>query len=386
MSTTATPLAAATALQPLLRAAGADIERERRLGDAVLDALHDMGAFHLQLAAAYGGPAADPLIHLATIEALARGDASAGWCAMVGAESSACINAWLAPDTIRAMFATPRPAVACLTAVGTGRARAVPDGYRVSGRWRFASGCRHSSWLGGLAVVLDGETPRLREGGAPDLRMLFVPASAATLLDTWHTSGLKGTASDDFTLDDCFVPETHAFDLFGAARDPAPAWRLPAGLRFAMSKGAAVCGMALAAMDAVLPLLDRVPFAGVGRAARDEARVHLRLAEAEGAIESGRAYLYREVERAWCTVDAGGTLDLRAIAGVRLAVVTAARHALDAVNIVQELAGTAAIFDATLDRAARDLQVARHHLQLQPHVSEDIGRVLLGLGPRNAMF
>jgi len=298
MTSIATPLAAATALQPLLRAAGADIERGRRLGDAVFAALDDMGAFHLQLASTYGGPAADPLMHLATVEALARGDASAGWCAMVGSESSACINAWLAPETIRAMFVAPRPTVACLTAVGTGRARVVADGYRVSGRWRFASGCRHSSWLGGLAVVLDGDTPRLHESGAPILRMLFVPVDAATFFDTWHTSGLQGTASDDFRLDDCFVPETHAFDLFGPARDPAPAWRLPAGLRFAMSKGAAVCGIALAAMDAVLPLLDRVPFAGGGRAAREEARVHLRLAEAEGAIESGRAYLYREVERA----------------------------------------------------------------------------------------
>jgi len=378
-------LAQAQRLRPLLTAAAADIERDRRLNGEVRTALAAMGAFHLQLGREYGGVAADPQSYLDVIEELSRGDASSGWCAMVASESSACLNAWLAPEVIRAMLGGNPLAVVSLTAVGKGRAVVAGDAHRVSGRWRFTSGCRHADWLGALCVVHDGDTPRLLANGAPDLRLVFVPSSAATLIDTWHTSGLKGTASDDFELDDVLVPASHGFALRDAPRDDGPAWRIPLGLRLAMSKAAAVCGMARGAMDALLPLLDRTPFAGA-RAAREEPRVQAGLAEAEAAIEAGRAYLQREVARVWAEVCAGGTPDLDSVARTRLAIVFAARSALAAVNTMQDLGGTAGVIAANFDRAVRDINVARHHLQLQAHVMEDIGRVMLGQRPLNPLF
>jgi len=152
-----------------------------------------------------------------------------------------------------------------------------------------------------------------------------------------------------------------------------------------MSKAAVCCGIARSAHDALQPLLDRTPFTGA-RAAREEPRVHVPLAEAEAALESGRAFLYQNVDRAWARVLAGGELDLPAVAEVRLAIVSAARGALDATRTAQELGGAAGLFDPLLDRAGRDLNVARHHVQLQAHVVEDIGRVMLGLQPRNPLF
>jgi alkylation response protein AidB-like acyl-CoA dehydrogenase len=378
-------LAQAQSLRPLLTQAGAAIEHERRLNAEVRSALAAMGAFHLQLGREYGGVAADPQSYLDVIEELSRGDASSGWCAMVASESSACLNAWLAPEVIRAMLGGQPLAVVSLTAVGKGRAVAQGDGHRVSGRWRFTSGCRHADWLGALCVVHDGDVPRLAANGAPELRLLFVPSSAATLIDTWHTSGLKGTASDDFELHEVFVPAAHGFGLRDTPRDDAPAWRIPLGLRLAMSKAAAVCGMARGAMDAALPLLERTPFAGA-RPAREEPRVQAGLAEAEAAIEAGRAYLHREVARAWAQVCAGDTLDIDSVARTRLAVVFAARSSLAAVNTLQELTGTAGVFTPGFDRAVRDINVARHHLQLQAHVMEDIGRVMLGQSPLNPLF
>lgn len=375
----------AQALRPLLIEAGAAIEQTRRLTAPVRDALSAMGAFHLQLGREYGGAAADPQTYLDVIEELSRGDASAGWCAMVASESSACLNAWLAPETIRDMLGEPPLAVVSLTAVGKGRAVIEGDSYRVSGRWRFTSGCRHAEWLGALCVVHDGDTPRVNAHGAPELRLLFVPTAAANLIDTWHTSGLKGTASDDFELHDVTVPATHGFGLRDAPRDDNPAWRIPLGLRLAMSKAAAVCGMARGALDAVLPLLDRTPFAGA-KPAREETRVQSGLAEAQGAIEAGRAYLRQEVAHCWQQVCAGQALTLTDVARTRLAIVVAARSALTAVNTLQDLGGTAGVFTPRFDRAVRDLQVARHHLQLQAHVMEDIGRVMLGQAPRNPLF
>ena len=378
-------LARAQSLRPLLRQAAAVIEGDRRLTSAVREALASMGAFHLQLGRAYGGAAADPRSYLDVIEELSRADASSGWCAMVASESSACLNAWLTPTVIRSMLGSEPLAIVSLTAVGKGRAVATSDGHRVSGRWRFTSGCRHAHWLGALCVVHDGEQPRLNAMGVPEMRIVFVPSGAAVLIDTWHTSGLQGTASDDFTLHDVFVPASHGFGLRDVPHDDNPAWRVPLGLRLAISKAAAVCGMARGAMDAVLPLLDRTPFAGA-RAAREEARVQSGLAEAEAAIEAGRAYLHREVACAWDTVCSGQTLAIEAVARTRLAVVFAARSALAAVNTMQDLGGTAGVFTPAFDRAVRDINVARHHLQLQAHVMEDIGRVMLGQQPVNPLF
>ena len=378
-------LEAAIPLRPVLRAAAAGIEARRRLSPEVLDALQAMDAFHLQLTDDYGGHGADPITLLRVIEELARGDASSGWCAMVGSESSACLNAYLDPAVVRAMTAgTPRP-VHALSAVGVGRAVETAGGYVVRGRWRFASACRHAQWLGGLAVVHAGDQPRQRDNGAPLLCVAYAPAHAARLIDTWTADGLKATASDDFEFDEVFVPAGHVADLFGPPRHASPVWRLPTGLRLALSKAAAVCGMARAALDATLPLLARTPFIG-GRPAREEARVQIALAEAEATLEGGRALLYQRVQEAWDLVQRGEVLDLAAIARVRLAVVFAARQAVAAVAMLRQLAGSAAIFDETLARAARDLDVARHHFQLQPHIVEDVGRVMLGFAPRSPLF
>jgi len=386
LSVNDTPLVtAATALAPIIIRDAAAIESERRLTEDVLAGLHGMSAFTLQLARRFGGAEADPLTHLRVVDALSRADASVGWCAMVGSESSACIGSYFEPAVIEAMLGDNPRAAATLTVVGTGRAHVREGGYEIEGRWRFASGCRHATWLGGLCVVCENGEPRMTAAGRPELTLAFAPASAATLIDTWHTSGLKGTASDDFEFAPTFVPGERTLDIFGPPRDPAPLWRIPVGLRFAMSKAAAVCGMARGAMDALNPLLDRSPFAGT-RPAREEPRVHLKLARAEGAIEGARAYLYRNVEEACARVRSGANLTIPEVANVRLAVVCAAHQAIEAMQLIQSLGGTGAALDPRLDRAVRDLNVAQHHMQLQDHVVEDVGRVLAGLAPQNPMF
>jgi alkylation response protein AidB-like acyl-CoA dehydrogenase len=105
----------------------------------------------------------------------------------------------------------PRATVA-FTVVGAGKAIETDDGYTVSGRWRFASGCRHSTWLAALCVVHDGDNPRLRESGAPLTRVVFARTADAQLYDTWKVSGLRGTASDDFEFTNINVPIGHTFD------------------------------------------------------------------------------------------------------------------------------------------------------------------------------
>jgi indole-3-acetate monooxygenase len=375
----------AIVLRPLLRASGPEIESGARLTADVFDALSDMDAFRLQLGADYGGPAANPIDYLKVIEELSRGDASSGWCAMVGSESVACINAFLEPETVRKMLAAGPKSTAAFTVVGAGTAIETAEGYLASGRWRFASGCRHAQWLASLCVVHDENGPRTRDNGAPLTRVIFVRREDVIFHDTWTVSGLRGTASDDFEIRDMQIPLEQSFDLAAPPLDPGMAWRIPVVLRLAMSKAAAVCGIARGAMDALVPMLERKPFAGAVPA-REEPRFQLMLAQAEGALEGGRAYLYQNIDVAWQTVLRGEALTIDEVARVRLAIATAAQRALEALHLMQEIAGTSAVLDPTFDRHARDFEVARHHMQLQSHVVEDVGRVLLGMQPRNPMF
>ena len=380
-------LRAARSLRPLLRSHADEIEEQRRLSSAVITALDDIGAFHLQTARELGGLGSDLINYLKVIEELSRGDASSGWCAMVASESGACINAYLEREVAAQLLTTTNPARAALTVVGNGRARQSGEQYEINGRWRFASGCRHSQWLGALCHVEDADgNPLKGTGGRPRTVVCFVEAEQAQILDTWHVSGLKGTASDDFVLNDVIVPQTHACDLFGSPVDPAPTWKIPTGLRLAMSKAAAVLGIVRGAMDAALPLLERTPFAGAVPA-REEARVQVRLAQAEAAIEGGRAYLYSAIENTIeVSRDRDPPLDRAEIAATRLAIVNAAHQSQKAMTILQEVTGTGAVLDTALDRGARDLNVASRHMQLQPHILEDAGRVLLGMSPKNPLF
>lgn len=372
-------------LRPLLREQAAEIEQSRRLTPTIFEALLDMDAFRLQLGENFDGLALDPINYLRVIEELSRGDASSGWCAMVGSESSACVNAFLEPSVVQSMIVDDAQAVVAFTVVGAGTAEKMSDGYLVKGRWRFTSGCRHATWLSSMCVVHNAGKPVLRDNGGPLTRIVFARAADAILHDTWNVSGLCGTASDDFELDNVHIPSAHTFDLAETPLDPSPAWRIPVVLRLAMSKAAAVCGIARGAMDTLVPMLDRKPFAGAVPS-REEPRIHVMLAEAEAALEGGRAFLYRNVERAWDAVQRDQALSLIDVANTRLAIVWSARQALQSLHGMQEMAGTGAVLDAAFDRSARDLEVARHHMQLQTHVVEDVGRVLTGFEPRNPMF
>jgi hypothetical protein len=137
---------------------------------------------------------------VATIEELARHDASTAWNGFI-ANSSALIAAFLEPAVNQAIFADPRSIVAWGPR-NTSRARAIEGGYCVTGRWDFASGCRQARWLGAHCHVLEADgTLRLNRLGQATVRTLLFPAIDATLLDTWRTIRLRGTASQCAVLE-----------------------------------------------------------------------------------------------------------------------------------------------------------------------------------------
>src|SRR5437764_1223181 len=95
-----------------------------------------------------------------------------------------------------------------------GEARVAPGGYRVTATWSFASGSQHASWLGCHVPIVEADgTPRLRADGTPVVRTMLFPKSSTEFCDIWHTIGLRGTASNQYSVKDLFVPEAYSVDV-----------------------------------------------------------------------------------------------------------------------------------------------------------------------------
>src|SRR5262245_17190631 len=194
-------LQAVESLAPQIVAAADQIERERALPDALVQSLAEAGLFRLTVPRAFGGLEVDPLTLGRIVEELARLDGSVGWCVMV-ANCGAWASGFLPEAGNREIFGGRPGAIVGGTIAPTGRAIAVAGGYQASGRWAFASGCRHSSWLWGNCVLMDGDTPRLMSDGVPDTRVLIFSAADLSIVDTVGVPGLGGTWRCDFDMAD----------------------------------------------------------------------------------------------------------------------------------------------------------------------------------------
>ncbi len=220
-------LHAAIAMTPRIEAVREEIEQERRLPWSVVEAMEDAGIFAMAMPRAWGGPELDPLTQFRVIEALAMADGSVGWCAMINCDGG-YITAFLDQDVGRTMYSDIFVGTAA-AATPTGQARRVPGGYRVSGRFPFTSGSQHCEWVWLGCVVSDDEASRASCSNVPETRQCFLKVSQCKILDTWHTTGLRGTGSNDILVDDVFVEAAHTFSFQDAAlvKRPGPLYAFP---------------------------------------------------------------------------------------------------------------------------------------------------------------
>jgi alkylation response protein AidB-like acyl-CoA dehydrogenase len=280
-----------------------------------VDALKAAKIFRMAMPHAWGGLQLDPLAQFEVLEALTMADASTGWCAYIGSGSGGFLTTFLDQNVAREMYrdvdtitgGAVRPA---------GRATVVPGGYRVSGRWPFGSGCHHCTWLTSGCVLYDGDSPRLTAQGLPDIRICFLPADHCDILDTWTTTGLRGSASHDYAASDLFVPEEHTFSLVHSPiqrAEPLYAFRT----LFLFGHAAIPLGIARSAIEALIALAAQkaVP-SGPGAAAkglRDEAYLQSAVARAEALVGAARAYVVDVLHDLWTTLvrASGSVLPMR---------------------------------------------------------------------------
>lgn len=373
-------LETAQRLVPAIRAAGERIEDARRLPPDIVEQLRDAGLFHLVVPESYGGVEADPMTASRCVEEISAADGSAGWCVMLAMQAG-LYGGFVSPEIAEGIF---RPADGRGPGVLAGAARpighAVPaeGGYRISGRWPFASGSSHATHFSGEALLYEGgsEAPTKNEDGTDRVVAFFVPREEVTVHDVWNTTGLRGTASNDFEITDVFVPQEHVFD-FSTPRHEWALFRCPA-LIF-MNHGAQALGLGRAALEAA-----REVFVGKrgwgGVPLQEVGRVQETFAMATARFEAAHTYYYAAGQELWRdAVESGGEGDPVLRATARLAANHAVTESLGVVDLLYRACATSAIQRSNrLDRVFRDIHTAAAHVMVGPLVYEAAGRVLLG--------
>src|SRR6266436_3663112 len=270
-----TVIARAEAVRPAVGAASNEIESTRRLPPALLDKLHEAQLFRLLLPHASNGIETDPVTFFHVIETIAEADASTAWC-LSQAGGCAMSAAYLDLPVAHAIFGNDPRAV---LAWGPGpRVRAVEcdDGYKVTGVWSFASGGRHATWLGAHCPIYAADgSPKRDVNGEQLQRTMLVRSEHVQWTDIWNTVGLRGTASDQFALDDFFVRSDHSItrDFDKECRENGPLFRMGNGTCYQVGFAGVAGGIARGALDGFVDVArNKVP-RGASKPLRDNAAV-----------------------------------------------------------------------------------------------------------------
>ncbi len=358
------------------------IEAAGRLPADVVADLRASGIPALWLPAELGGAEAAAVDVVDMVGTLAAADGSAGWCAAVAVGTNA-VAAYLPAGGAREIFASP----AVLSGGSfnpAGRATVDGDGtLRLRGRWGFGSGVSHSDWMAGACLLVDADGELLLSPeGRPEARLAFFPAADVTVHDTWHTSGLRATASHDYEVVDLEVPAPHTMTFAFSPWAAGAMWRMPPMPLFFAPLAAVAIGIARGAVDDLIALArTKTPYRSARRLAeRDVAQAMV--AQADAATRSARAFLVETLDGLAAAAAAGKEVSVQERAVARLAVVNAAQAGRTAVDLCFEAAGTTALFeDHPLQRRHRDIHAIGQHVVLAFPGLETVGRVLFGLEP-----
>ena len=373
---------AAMRLAPLILAAREEGEQIRRVPPRVAKALAAAGLLQMFLPRSMGGPELDPLTVFSAIEEISKADGSIGWCAMIATDVSYFLG-WVPAEIGRQFSGQPADFRGAGSLRPLGRAYPVDGGYRVRGRWNFASGIDYANRLYCPCIVMDGDKPQLTEAGPPRVRAMWLSPDQATIKDTWSVVGMRGTGSQDFVVNDVFVPDAHTCFLGEPAAERGPLYhpRLVIVTLFSLAAANSL-GIARGAVEAFIDLASSENSTASTTVLRERPFVQARLGEAEAILNAARAYVVDSVGTLWDVVCSDTSDPSIAIAQARLAIVHAMHEAVRSVDLVFHAAGTNAIYCRnTLERYFRDIHVAVQHNSAFPAQYESAGKVLMGLRP-----
>lgn len=365
-------------LKTTIAARAHDIERARNIPGDVFAQMRSAGIFRMFLPKAYGGLELDLPAIIDVMRELARCDGSAGWITMIGA-GSVLFSTMLPRETFDRIYRSDPDAFVAGTTQLLGTIARHEGQWRAHGQWPFASGCRHATWmLGFCRFVPDG----WQEGDRPQVRVVLLPADRWTILDTWHVPGLKGTGSDDISLDTFIDPHADLFDLSQPVRWATEPLYAGVPQMIALMHASISVGIAEGALD------DLLAIAASGRRQeratapmRDTEAFQRDLGAVHADIRAAKAVLTQQTQSHWQhAIDGTLGTDAKLVEGSQTAIWTVAT-CRNAVDKCFALAGSTALYERSpLQRRLRDIHVAAQHNLMQPRHYQKAGRLLVDHG------
>ncbi len=392
-------LARAAALRPALAQRALATEAARRVSATTFDELHGAGLFRLLQPARVGGAELDIAALVEVSAELARGCAASAWVLANLASHHWMLGMWpqAAQDEVWGASGETAAALICASLIfPAGRAQACEGGYRLSGRWTFASGIDDCAWVMLGAIVGEGgEDSRQHDLDAfaaipGEYRMFLLPKGDYSVRDTWYAAGLCGTGSNEVSVAGVFVAAHRSLPLAalqggitpGSQVNPGPLYRIPLLPAF----GYVVAGVALGIAQGALDLFtgddrDRLTSYS-GRMLTDFHAVQARVAEAAASIDAARRLLLGNCADIMADAARAEAPALLEKARLRRDAAFAAQLGRRAVDLLFDASGGAALFLAhPAQRALRDIRAACSHIALNWDVAAAIyGRVALGHG------
>ncbi|HEY3909749.1 MAG TPA: flavin-dependent monooxygenase [Stellaceae bacterium] len=393
-------IARARALVPEIRALAEETERSRTIYPRIIAAIRDAELLRTTRPREFGGFEYDPVVALEISLAISAACASTGW-AVNGALSNGISFGHYPIAAQRELWGGGADPFTCACFAPTGAAVPAAGGYTLNGKWSFASGVDHASWirLGALIEPSDAAPPN---GSTPtdsrpaDGAFFLLPVGDVEIEDNWFVYGLCGTGSKNIIVRDAFVPahrvlrfaDTRSGATPGARHHANPLYRLPLLVLGATMLASTAVGAAKGALADYLAMTEgrrtRGALAGGALAMAEFATVQLRYAEAAAAVDAAELILVTDLRNAMAKLRAGETITVADRIRARRNQAYATRLALQAVEALNASTGGAGLLLANpIQRAWRDVNAVARHVSLNwDAVGTMYGQHAFGLEPR----
>jgi len=363
------------ALQPLLSEVAnrsQDFEHQRHISDDIISRFQQVGVYRALVPKLYGGDECSPAQFCELIEQIATADGSAGWVASFG--MSPFYLGALPVDTLKELYRDGPDVVFAGGIFPTQKAHQADGGYRVSGRWSFASGSMGASVLG-VGILPDGEQPLPR--------MAVLPRASVQIDPVWNTVGLAGTGSHDLLVDDVFVPQEWTFIRGGALNLEGPLYRYPVLSLATQVLSVVALGVARAALNEIYAIAHRQQSVTGAPRLADRPQAQMQIARCEADLRSARAWFYDAIDDVWQRLLSGDDASCEQINALRLSSTHVTRVAADVARQALALNGMGGVtMTSPLQRYVRDTMVITQHAFMGDLSYLNAGTVFFGGKPQ----
>jgi len=383
IGSTAEVVARAHALTPVLRERAAETERLRQLPEATVADIKRTGIHRVFQPKRFGGNESPFRAGVEILCAVSRGCASTAWVVVQNMTHNLMIAQWPDEAQQEVWGENPDVLVSGILIPGIGKARRVPGGYVLSGRWPFVSGVNVCEWAIFTAMVPN-------DAGVKEDVHFLIPRQQFEIIDTWHAVGLRGSSSNDVKVDEVFVPDHRTItveDLKGGSSSPGSRYndglifRSPCYAVFGIFIGAAGLGAAETTVQLYVEQTKKRVATMAGQAMAQYTTQQVKIAEALSCVETASMLLYSCADRATAILEAGRLPTAEERTQLRCHAAFAGKLATNGVNTIWEAGGGAMIYDANpISRGFRDVVSAnRHTTQTWDNNASLHGRVSLGM-------